>query len=54
VSFSIVFVVLKTLKACVPMLIKVTFAPTSIFGITNGMGLGETGSLHKNMENTTT
>jgi hypothetical protein len=42
VSFSIVSVVLKTLEACVIMSIKVTFAPTPIYSITNGIGLGVT------------
>ncbi len=41
-SFSIVFGVLKTLEACVIVLIKVTFIPTPIFGIINGTCLGIT------------
>jgi len=44
VSFSTVFGVLKTLEACVTMLIKITSTPTPIFGITNGMDFGVIGS----------
>ncbi len=39
VSFNIVFGVLKTLEAWVILLIKVTFMPTPISSITNGMVL---------------
>jgi hypothetical protein len=46
VSFNIVYGdffvngVITTLEACVIVSINVTFAPTPIFGITNGTSLG--------------
>ncbi len=44
VSFSIISIVLKTSEAWVILLIKVTFMPILIFGITNGIDLGVVGS----------
>jgi hypothetical protein len=40
VPFNIVYGVIKTLDACVIISINVTFAPTPIFGITDGRSLG--------------
>jgi len=50
VSFSTIYGVLKTSKACVIMLINVTFAPTPIFGIANGTSLGVTSSSNSSIE----
>jgi hypothetical protein len=40
VSFNTISKVLKTSKACVIVLIKMTFTLITIFGIINGIGLG--------------
>jgi hypothetical protein len=43
VGFNIVFGVLKTSKAWIILSIKVTFTPTPISSIINGMGFGVIG-----------